>query len=681
MVKQIIVLFSFFPLMLFAQAPGIEQLNKRIDAEQERIDLYDGALDGVIGLGNVEQAEDASTLYFEHIDQLQELINRSSLITSGKTELLGVVYDQLSGVDRNSYRKYTRFSRRIDFMKHCLDGTSHERILAMAHADPESAAEALAFISDFPFAESLILKMCRTASYELLRNFKFIAYEDYAEKVLIELASRDPMRFKDYLAANNHISSIAKRSTNDLIFTVKQIYQKYATNSRAYLLLQPIHAKTISLDDAHEVSRDEKRLFNELLKIRSHDRPLGDVSLEKELHQLALKQVRVVNDLHNEANPGVRFASVMNYNARELYTLMVYSQEEIFTSSFLEMNRMLMQKMKEKSSYEFLFSLGFNRFRQWMAMCAGFNKLDEFLARMSAFEKQLLFERLLQGLDQQDRLMKEAVAVADIYGSLNDPDDKELYRSKLFSTLRSLPNEKREARILYGLLTELCTSVDGGIPAQWLRPFKELSLSQMFPDGQNIQQHFFYDDPDGYVSFSSFIAKFSNANWQRIDSGTFVIIKSRQGKNVSMLANKPQYEAEGHAAIIAYFERSGRWPDVVVHRGHSYYARIAIETLTPSTEVVFLGSCGGYHIVNEVLERSPDASIISSKQIGTLWVNNDLIFNINESLRKGKPVVWKEVWNEVGEKLNSYAKVRFKEYVAPDENLGAILIRTYRERL
>ena len=118
----------------------------------------------------------------------------------------------------------------------------------------------------------------------------------------------------------------------------------------------------------------------------------------------------------------------------------------------------------------------------------------------------------------------------------------------------------------------------------------------------------------------------------------------------------------------------------MVHRGHSYFASAAIESLTPNAEVVFLGSCGGYNNIANVLKYSPNAQIISSKQIGTMLVNDRLCLELNEVIRRGDDVAWDTLWTKLDNIFpnGSTADSRFKDYIPPHKNLGALLIKTYR---
>ncbi|MEJ0103303.1 MAG: hypothetical protein WDO19_12400 [Bacteroidota bacterium] len=73
--------------------------------------------------------------------------------------------------------------------------------------------------------------------------------------------------------------------------------------------------------------------------------------------------------------------------------------------------------------------------------------------------------------------------------------------------------------------------------------------------------------------------------------------------------------------------------------------------IQPSARIVVLGSCGGYNNLNDVLTISPDAHIISSKQVGTKTVNEPILQAINNTLRSGKDIDWIPMWRDLGKQF------------------------------
>jgi hypothetical protein len=94
---------------------------------------------------------------------------------------------------------------------------------------------------------------------------------------------------------------------------------------------------------------------------------------------------------------------------------------------------------------------------------------------------------------------------------------------------------------------------------------------------------------------------------------------------------------------------------------------------------VFLGSCGGYHLIHSVLKNAPDAHIIASKQIGKEVINRPFIDLVNEKLRNGQNIDWIPFWKEFRSKAGKVEG--FEDYIPPHKNLGAIFIKAYKSQM
>ena len=114
---------------------------------------------------------------------------------------------------------------------------------------------------------------------------------------------------------------------------------------------------------------------------------------------------------------------------------------------------------------------------------------------------------------------------------------------------------------------------------------------------------------------ANFISQYKNSDWRIVDSTHYVIIESRDGRPVKIFANKPLSERPGQQQIREYFEANNLVPSIIVHRGHSYYVHLTIENIQPDTRMVFLGSCGGYNNLKQVIDRSSAVHIIKPMPI------------------------------------------------------------------
>jgi hypothetical protein len=252
----------------------------------------------------------------------------------------------------------------------------------------------------------------------------------------------------------------------------------------------------------------------------------------------------------------------------------------------------------------------------------------------------------------------------------------------------------RKGQVIYNILQTVFSSAKDssinlttqlGIPAIYSVDYKSL----VNDSGKIIQQVFFYGDKDGQGAFGYYLNRFNPAEW-KIDQSNkeWVVIKSIKGKPIWIYANRPldylqDLDSLAQEHLISYLRQNDLEPTIVIHRGHSYWVNSTIRHLPSSARVVILGSCGGYHNLDEVLKRSPDAHIISSKQVGSGTVNNPIIFAVNNQLRNGKNVEWIPIWRDL-EKLmsgNRESKDLFDDYVPPHKNLGAIFIKAYKKAM
>jgi hypothetical protein len=247
--------------------------------------------------------------------------------------------------------------------------------------------------------------------------------------------------------------------------------------------------------------------------------------------------------------------------------------------------------------------------------------------------------------------------------------------------------QSKRGTIMYNLLYKLFLSADTtnkvdltqefGIPPVYNVNYKELADT-----GQRVvMQVFFYGDEDGVNAYQGFLRQFSSANWRISYADKWVVISSVKGKAVWIFANKPLPEEDGEdekaqRALGEYLEEKGLAPTVVIHRGHSYYAPYTIKQIPPSAKIVFLGSCGGYHLIHDVLQHAPDAHIIASKQIGKTVINQPFFNLLMEKTRIGSNIDWIPFWQEFGRMVTD--KEGFQDYIPPHKNLGAIFIKAYK---
>lgn len=95
-----------------------------------------------------------------------------------------------------------------------------------------------------------------------------------------------------------------------------------------------------------------------------------------------------------------------------------------------------------------------------------------------------------------------------------------------------------------------------------------------------------------------------------------------------------------------------------------------------------LGSCGGYQNLKSILDYAPEAHIISTKQTGAMNVNKPIIDALDNTLREGKDIDWRKMWDDLSAqfvKAPKQIRETFEDYIPPQKNLGALFIKAYQK--
>lgn len=670
-----------------------QEIHTLIDNKQMEIDLFDGKADEAIDLGNQRDNDQALNTYFTLIDLLQTAIEQGSERDLEKYNDLVGVYNLIANISargagfiqfhhENIYNAY-------GILSHKSLGTLD--LFLYRHMLP--SINNVTLFKDEPIAARFLKDTAEQYPTEVLKAMHAYQREPYAKEVLEHTAYVAPNTIKKYFPTQSYVNNYLVSSSDSIVQLILNVYRQFGNESKAYFFLDKV-AREPGEKGYYSYLWPESELYlKELIDIRRQPQPLGEHSLDQELKIQALRFIRPINDMHLMKDASDRFASVDSMSLEELYTLIVYSPEEIFTSTYNGIFSRLMDGMTRDSldGFTFLESVGFNRFRVFVKLAAGYNTLNEFLTLFDMESQDRLFRKFVAGLAENLSDLSEAVNVADTFGSLED----EAQLRSFFKYLLSLYQVERETGNVYGeIIYSLLISLIGekidiedelaaaDVEAMELPPLDHLEVSDLRNDEMvNIQQHFFFDDDDGIYSYGTFIKDYQNSKWRIIDSSEYVIIESRTGNKVRIYANKPLSERAGQRAIKELFGRENIVPSIVVHRGHSYYVHLTINEIRPGTRMVFLGSCGGYHNLSQVIDRSPKVHIISSKQIGTILVNNPLLYAISDAIRKGENLEWAGIWSKLGNELQYHNKAmeKFKDYIPPHKNLGAIFLQAYYE--
>ncbi|TMI64876.1 MAG: hypothetical protein E6H07_02865 [Bacteroidetes bacterium] len=556
--------------------------------------------------------------------------------------------------------------------------------------------------------EILVLKYCTLYPDRIFKILTEYPGVWFADSLIRTVARKRVDELYDYAAANNKLGTVIRNIDDPFIKTVSKMAR--SKSGRLYFpFLDNIVNGKITFEELDAVTSDSIAYYKLMVKTQmdyvsraiNKDTAFGFKDLTVMLQKKAETVfINTINGLHEVDNPAVRFAIIQQLNAQELYYATVLTDGVIYTSSYTKgVYPLMMQRINQKGD-SLLELVKFDKYRRFIKMAAGYNTLDNFLSTFSKTETddkaKVLMRAFVSNLEKTGEL-EDGVDVADSYASIAEtlkPVADEMLQNIKLNYKR---NADRFARTndpsnmhgmnIYNILEKLFLSADTtqkidltaelGIP-----PVYEVTNKALQNDsGRIIMQVFFYGEKSDMGIFNSSVGYFRRNGWKVSMNDYWMTATSLKGKPITVYANRalPQETSEDEAAqkaLCEYLVKNKIKPTITIHRGHSYTAPSTIEQMFPSSKIVFLGSCGGYHLIHDVLVKAEDAHIMASKQIGMGRINQPFTDLILEELQAGKDIEWIPFWKKFRARTGNADG--FEDYIPPYKNLGALYIKAYK---
>jgi hypothetical protein len=695
-----------------------ELWHDRIDREQKNALRADGRADQVFYTGNNDEVNYYVTLSLtKRIDELQCSIEKDT--TTGDQQKVGY----LRGLE-NLLKSFVSFYKARQFNAAHFPAALTAYEAAMAKDKRQETVEEIIQQGSYEVGRLVLSSAAfdRNPGYRMSQNDLFLKYcAQYPDQIFVKLkdnpdipfrdslirfaAYKYPKRLYDFAAADNRLGIAIRNIDDPLIRAVSQMAKSGGSGQILFPFLDNIMAGKLTSEGVKAVKDDEAKYYQLLVKTKMDyvNRSLQgekvvsmgvlDTMLQRKGNEYFIKEI---NALH-ESPDAVRFRVLQQLNAQELYYLVIAGERDLYTSSYVKgIYPLMMQKIGNRGD-SLLMSVSFDRFKKFIKMAAGYNTLSDFLGSFPDKDKaQILMRAFVNNLEKSAGL-EDGVDVADSYASISEtikPMADEMLNNVKLNYDRNVRGNNKRGMVIYNLLTKLFLSADStknidlskefGIP-----PVYNINYESLLQDssGRVYIQVFFYGDKDGRMNWNGFTPQFSNANWKKIeDNKNWLAYASTKGKPIVVYANKwmdddkqPGELDKAQEALNSYLEDKGIQPTIVVHRGHSYWAPYTIDQIKPAAKIVFLGSCGGYNLIHEVLQHASDAHIIASKQTGKKDINQPFMNILNEKLRAGSNIDWIPFWAEFKKAAGNVDG--FEDYIPPYKNLGAIFIKAYNSSM
>ena len=702
------------------QKPDIRRvkLHEDIDKLQLKLLASDGKQDDLIELtADMEVNLLLTDMYTRRTDDLQDSIEQSRVIDHRiKVKYLAGLEGLLKGYIDSRNRNVIPPEQGILLFQAYSEMIDHDKagrsISPVVDRYPYEVGHILILTPGSVFFENIGYMDARTKAFQkftvihperVLPQLEDFHDVPFADSLVRLCARRYPDQFYDYAAATQtKLGQLIRKSEDTLVRAITKISESRRGRLYFPFLDEIMHGRR-TMEEISRSMADSLQYFRLLVqtqiryadRMRSRDTPVASIELPRMMKRKADEVfINQINALHDESD-AVRFRILEPLTPQELYYLIVLGEDIIYTSSYNGVYARMMQRMSLAGGDRLLMSVRFDRFKKFIKMAAGYNKLDDFLSSMPDSNAQRLMIAFARGLDKTKGL-EEAVDVADSYGSITTPLVKRLIDREIEVNLASSrSSDNKRSFVIYDILqtifrsstdTSIDLSAKLGIPPVYKVNHPSLADSA----GRIVQLVFFYGDKDGIESFSNYMGLFTGKpEWAITRAREWVEIRSVKGKKIWIYANLPLDNAKGddpdakaQANLLAHLHATGLAPTIVIHRGHSYHLKYTITQMPSSARIVILGSCGGYHNLDDVLNKCPDAHIISSKEVGTRTVNEPILRSINEELRNGRDIEWVPMWKGLSAQFNSGgSKERFENYIPPHKNLGALFIKAYHSAM
>jgi hypothetical protein len=694
----------------------------RIKSEQERADKMDGRLDGVIKVSNLDEVNlEVTDAIIRKINVLRnDIENNEALPTNNdKIKYLRMVEDLVRSFT-NSWKAH-RLSPALapvlvdNFTAILKTNIKGENMLPLISSVPYEVGviNAEIFKENPGYSESgknLYLKYIIVHPDKILSTIDPYIDEPFADSLVVVAFTLSPTQIYTYAQdTESKKGKLINRNSDPRIKTIVELSKR-----RDALWFFPFLddlisgkqtiesiAKYVGSDDKHYDSvgyykllvRTEIDYYNRLAHRDTPVAMLGENGLQFMLQRKAVEHfVTPINELHEAINPAVRFKAIEPLSSVDLYYMMVMGENDIFTSSYKNAFDRMMQRMGKKPKADSLLMLvNFDKFKKFIKMAAGYNRLDTFLQTMPRANSEALMKAFVSDLEKQPTL-EDAVDVADSYGSITNKEIlSSILKNVTLNEKRCIKNNSPRGQKIYSLLKAIFLSADTtkkidlsaliGIPPVYTVDYNRLAGDT----GMVVEQVFFYGDKDGKASYREFLTSFPANEWRITQNKEWIEIKSIKGKPVLIFANLPldnetDKDADAQKALIDYLNSKNLNPTVVIHRGHSYHLPYTIEQLPGSAKIIMLGSCGGYKNLKQILDYAPEAHIISTKQTGAKDVNKPIIEALNTTFRLGQNVDWRKMWRGLDAYFAKQPRAQrdlYDDYIPPHKNLGAIFIKAY----
>lgn len=500
----VVFVFLLEPTAAFAQVSGKAGMSihdARIDREQGRIKGLIYSLD-LSNLRLQELSLTAEKVYLRDVDSLQREIASADLEAVQRNDIQMQLHKTMRAIRKVSFDELDRYGQLFSHIRKSLHLRSDQHaLLAFLGYNFYTSLKFIRFYKHEACAGEFLKVAARNYPADVLRAVKRFEDMPFYRDVVIEAATYAPGAARKYLASANQINSLLLAATEPAVDKLYMLNSFYRTSTRPFALNELVLRDSLPVQNLKPIIESDSAFFKALVFARHREMPYGSYTLDLELSNIVLKRVRSFNDQFESPDKRPLKKAIGRHSDEELYALMVYSQDEILTSTFNLIFDEFFEQISDLGGFAFIERVRFANFRTFLRLLAVYNRLEDFLLTLSAKEQERLIDMFVTGLDAELPMLSPAIDVADALGSMQDAELKAVMKEEILERLRRAIIEVRQASIaVYRLLHFIASDTLEPKDRERLPSFDRLMIDNIVTSGKTHHQlHFFYDDLDGEI--------------------------------------------------------------------------------------------------------------------------------------------------------------------------------------
>jgi hypothetical protein len=393
--------------------------------------------------------------------------------------------------------------------------------------------------------------------------------------------------------------------------------------------------------------------------------------------------VTPMNEMHEKPD-AQRYRILTGTSAQDLYFVILGGGSSFYTSSFLHTFDQFLKAAEKEGLSAFFERIGYFDLGEFLTTISGYGVLNKLAGQMDEqrFTSALInYMNTVVNSQMTDReLILHGMNLAEIFNGLKV---NEKIRVLLISRINEIYASRKTSNVMLGRMyagfIDILENNQNGKLAEVEKLYETLAVDKLKSRDTIIQVALFYDDVDGTASYANFMEIFNNKEWNKEDRGNYLIMQSKSGNPMIVYCNKPNTKIKDNAAqneMLLAVSEAGREITSFLHRGHSHHLFKSLRKLPATAQFVYLGSCGGYNDVSKVFFANPDAHIISTRSIGSKYVNDPILKKYTSEVLANHDLNWVALWKGFETSFtNKNTKDLFSGYIPPNKYVGIMFIR------